>query len=121
MYLNFSVVSQNTPPPAGTHNKADISEEDKARYNKLVSKGKELTHQGKVQQALECNKQALAIYRSDKLAKRVRKMEVNVQVAMFVQKYHPSTRKKILGIQLLRITFWTLHETYMPFFSFYFQ
>lgn len=67
----------------GTKDKGSVTEEDQIRFNKLVVKGKELASQGKVKLALECNKQALAIYQSEKLLKRTEKMEVELVLLIF--------------------------------------
>ena len=55
-----------------------LSDEEQARFNKLVVKAKELASQGHVKHALELNQRALTLHHSDKLAKRVAKMEVRI-------------------------------------------
>lgn len=47
------------------------------KYNELVMKAKRLATDGMIKEALECNKKALKICFSDKLEKRIQKMEVN--------------------------------------------
>ncbi len=61
---------------------SDLPEKDQSRFMKLVTRGKELTAQGQVKLALQVNKQALAMYHSEKLARRIAKMEVSVGVYM---------------------------------------
>lgn len=61
-------------PPLKTpkKEKSDVMEE----YNKLVQEAKQLIGEGKVKAALDLNRQALKICHSDKLAKKIAKMEV---------------------------------------------
>ncbi|XP_076472962.1 DNA excision repair protein ERCC-6-like [Babylonia areolata] len=49
--------------------------EAQVRFNKLVKKAKHLAQEGKVQQALELNREALSIHHHEKLARRIAKME----------------------------------------------
>ncbi|KAK7087529.1 hypothetical protein V1264_021567 [Littorina saxatilis] len=60
---------------SGSELEYDKDTEDKVRFNKLVKKAKHLAQEGKVQEALELNRQALQIHHHEKLAKRIAKME----------------------------------------------
>ncbi|XP_061162866.1 DNA excision repair protein ERCC-6-like [Saccostrea echinata] len=51
------------------------SVDQQKKYNDLVVKAKKLATDGKIREALECNKKALAICFSEKLKKRIQKME----------------------------------------------
>ncbi|XP_064613220.1 DNA excision repair protein ERCC-6-like [Liolophura sinensis] len=53
----------------------DVSHSDQARFNKFITKGKQLANEGRIREALDLNRQALKIYHSEKLAKRIAKME----------------------------------------------
>ena len=55
-----------------------MSEEDQARYKKYIQRAKLCVEEGDVQQAVAYNKKALKIYHTDKLARKIKKMEVCV-------------------------------------------
>lgn len=46
------------------------------RFNELIKRGKQLVGEGRIEEALKCNKKALKISYSEKLAKKIKKMEV---------------------------------------------
>ncbi|XP_053376504.1 DNA excision repair protein ERCC-6-like [Mercenaria mercenaria] len=51
------------------------TEFDQQRFNELVMKGKKLIGEGRIEEALKLNKKALRICYTEKLAKKIRKME----------------------------------------------
>ena len=53
-----------------------LSEEDQARFNKYIQRAKLLVEEGNIEQALHYNKKALKICHRDKLARKIKKMEV---------------------------------------------
>ena len=55
---------------------SDLDINDQQRFNDLVMKAKQLAIEGKVKDAVEMNRTALAIFYSEKLHKRIQKMEV---------------------------------------------
>jgi hypothetical protein len=55
---------------------SSLSVEQQRKYNQLVVKAKKLATDGNIKEALVYNKQALSICFSDKLQKRIQKMEV---------------------------------------------
>ena len=71
------------PPGAlanGVQSHADLDEASQLRFNKLVTKAKDLAREGYVRKALELNQKALKIYHSEKLARRIAKMEVGFNI-----------------------------------------
>ena len=58
----------------------DLSEENKARYTKYIQRAKRLVEEGEIAQAVLNNKKALQIYHTDKLARKIKKMEVCIVV-----------------------------------------
>jgi hypothetical protein len=54
----------------------DPDEVDQQRFNELVMKAKKLIGEGNIEDALKLNKKALSICYSEKLAKKIKKMEV---------------------------------------------
>lgn len=52
------------------------NKDDQKIFNKLVMEGKRLVGEGKISQALAVNKRALQICHSEKLSRKVAKMEV---------------------------------------------
>ena len=57
---------------------SNIVNADKARFNELVTQGKEKTRQGDLHGALELYQAAYKIHKSQKLANRIQKLKVNV-------------------------------------------
>ena len=57
-------------------NKENAAPEE--RFNKLVLKARELASQGQVRKALELNKTALKLFYSEKVERRISKMEVGL-------------------------------------------
>ena len=57
---------------------ADDSGDDEAyaRFNELIKRGKQYVGEGKIEEAVKCNKKALKISYSEKLARKIKKMEV---------------------------------------------
>jgi hypothetical protein len=54
-----------------------ITNEQQLKFNDLVTKAKQLTSEGDIQNALKLNKEAYGIYATEKLGKRIKKMEVS--------------------------------------------
>ena len=54
-----------------------LSQEDRAQFNELVLKAKQKASQGQIRVALELNQRALKLCPSEKLAKRIKKMEAS--------------------------------------------
>nr|XP_022343270.1 DNA excision repair protein ERCC-6-like isoform X4 [Crassostrea virginica] len=61
--------------PSGNNQSGSLSMDQQRKYNDLVMKAKTLATNGSIREALECNKKALAICFSEKLNKRIQKME----------------------------------------------
>ncbi|XP_022256927.1 DNA excision repair protein ERCC-6-like [Limulus polyphemus] len=57
----------------------DLSPDRKANFNHLQKEGKELAKNGKIREAIKVTQQALEIFFSEKLAKRIEKMEKFLQ------------------------------------------
>ncbi|CAH1801782.1 unnamed protein product [Owenia fusiformis] len=57
------------------HSSSDGSDKSMVRFNKLVVKAKEYASKGDVAKALALNQEAIKLFPSDKLAKRIAKME----------------------------------------------
>ncbi|XP_076331442.1 DNA excision repair protein ERCC-6-like isoform X2 [Tachypleus tridentatus] len=57
----------------------DLSPDRKANFNHLQKEGKELAKKGKIREAIKVTQQALEIFFSEKLAKRIEKMEKFLQ------------------------------------------
>lgn len=55
--------------------KTEVIKDDQEKFNKLVTQAKKHISEGQVREALKLNKEALEIYHSDKLAKKITKME----------------------------------------------
>lgn len=53
------------------------------RFNELIMKAKRLIGEGRIEEALKLNKKALEICYSEKLAKKIRKMEVQISLKIF--------------------------------------
>ena len=53
-----------------------MSEEDRERFNKYIQHAKKLVSEGNVADALRYNKKALKICHKEKLARKIKKMEV---------------------------------------------
>ncbi|KAJ7333824.1 DNA excision repair protein ERCC-6-like [Desmophyllum pertusum] len=58
---------------------SDDSDEDKARFNHLIKKGKELGRQGHLERALDLFGKAYDIFQSEKLLRRIEKIEEAIQ------------------------------------------
>ncbi|XP_062566324.1 DNA excision repair protein ERCC-6-like [Saccostrea cucullata] len=71
------LLTESTPSrrPSGNSQLGAPSVDQQRKYNDLVVKAKKLATEGKISEALEYNKKALAICFSDKLEKRIQKME----------------------------------------------
>ncbi|XP_052074016.1 DNA excision repair protein ERCC-6-like [Mytilus californianus] len=54
----------------------NLSEEDQEIYNQMISGARNLVEQGNIKEALDLNKEALKIYHSEKLARKITKMEM---------------------------------------------
>ncbi|VDH97717.1 DNA excision repair protein ERCC-6-like [Mytilus galloprovincialis] len=63
------------PSEMKTPGKSQNNQNDQEKFNKLVMEAKQLIGDGKVKAALDLNRQALTICHSEKLAKKVAKME----------------------------------------------
>lgn len=76
---NAGRIKENTPVRrlSGNGQSGALSVDQQRKYNELVMKAKRLATDGMIKEALECNKKALKICFSDKLEKRIQKMEVN--------------------------------------------
>lgn len=59
--------------------KSEVIQDDQEKFNKLVTRAKKLISDGQVREALKMNKEALEIYHSEKLAKKITKMEVRIK------------------------------------------
>jgi hypothetical protein len=59
--------------------KSEDIQDDQEKFNKLVTQAKKLISDGQVKEALKMNKEALQIYHSDKLANKIKKMEVRIK------------------------------------------
>ena len=57
-------------------NEESLSGEDQERFNKYIQQAKKLVGEGNVEDALRYNKKALKICHKEKLAKKIKKMEV---------------------------------------------
>ncbi|KAL3857456.1 hypothetical protein ACJMK2_012126 [Sinanodonta woodiana] len=68
-------VDNQTNPSSKSSMKNEINEEDRQQFNMLIIKSKKKASEGHVREALELNKKALKIYSSEKLKKRILKME----------------------------------------------
>ena len=55
-----------------------LSEADQQKFNRLVSKSKQLASEGEVKMAIELSQRALKICHNEKLVKRIAKMEVHM-------------------------------------------
>ena len=75
---NITLLKERTPSrwPSGNNQSGTLSVDQQRKYNDLVMKAKTLATNGSIREALECNKKALAICFSEKLNKRIQKMEV---------------------------------------------
>lgn len=69
LFIIFLPTSDESPPSP--------DEADYERFNKLIRRGKQYVGEGRIAEALECNKKALQISYSEKLARKIKKMEVN--------------------------------------------
>ncbi|CAC5377538.1 ERCC6L [Mytilus coruscus] len=54
----------------------NLSEEDQEIYNQMISGARNLVEQGNIKEALDLNKEALKIHHSEKLARKITKMEM---------------------------------------------
>lgn len=68
------VDKENAPPREDARN--NLSDEDREKFNSLVLKAREFAKEGDIQKALKYNQRAYSICKSEKLAKRIEKMEV---------------------------------------------
>lgn len=59
-------------------------EADSAKYARLISEAKELTSDGEVKAALDLYKEAAKICPSEKLTRKMERMEVNLHVMYFI-------------------------------------
>ena len=59
-------------------------ETDSAKYARLISEAKELTSDGEVKAALDLYKEAAKICPSEKLTRKMERMEVNLHVMYFI-------------------------------------
>lgn len=71
------------PSEMKTPGKSQNNQNDQEKFNKLVMEAKQLIGDGKVKAALDLNRQALTICHSEKLAKKVAKMEVRSHFKSF--------------------------------------
>ena len=60
----------------GDHETIDVTLEDQVRFNKYVLRAKELAINGEIEEAIRYNKKAYHIAQVDKIAKRIKKLEV---------------------------------------------
>ena len=59
-----------------------LSEEDRERFNKYIQHAKKLVSEGNVADALRYNKKALKICHKEKLARKIKKMEVCITLVL---------------------------------------
>ena len=64
-------------PAARSGSDSSPSLSDQVRYNNLIAKAKRLTSEGQVAEAMQLYKKALKLSYSEKLVKRINKMEVS--------------------------------------------
>lgn len=67
---------QKSNVPSETHKKKSVSQEDQESFNQLVQTAKLYTDEGNLKDALELYREAMEIYSSEKLAKKIEKIEV---------------------------------------------
>lgn len=83
IYNSSDIGNVAIPSPGGTSKLSSgvgPLEEDKQRFNRLVTMAKKLVDEGQVREALNMNKRALKIFNSERLAKKVTKMEVSSKI-----------------------------------------
>ena len=81
-----SVKSRSTTSVSNVVEKSgeNSEEADSAKYARLVSEAKELTSDGEVKAALDLYKEAAKICPSEKLTRKMERMEVNLHVMYFI-------------------------------------
>ncbi|KAK3606703.1 hypothetical protein CHS0354_012907 [Potamilus streckersoni] len=72
---NRDNVDNQTNPSSKNSMRREITQDDQQQFNMLVTKAKKKASEGHIREALELNKKALKIHSSEKLQKRIIKME----------------------------------------------
>ncbi|XP_071180986.1 DNA excision repair protein ERCC-6-like isoform X1 [Mytilus edulis] len=70
---------QKSNVPSETHKKKSVSQEDQESFNQLVQTAKLCTDEGNLKDALELYREAMKIYSSEKLAKKIEKIEAYIK------------------------------------------
>lgn len=71
--------------------KSDDLDEEKAKYNRLIKKGKELGRRGYLERALDLFERAFEIHKSEKLLRKIEKVKVKITFPIQLSMLSPCT------------------------------
>ena len=73
----YFVLNRHPSPRMANNSDLQLSLEEQALFNKYVLKGKEYATNGEIEEAIRYNKKAYHIAPMEKLANRIKKLEVS--------------------------------------------
>ena len=82
--------------PSETPKKTVVNQRDQETYNQLIETAKQCTDEGHLKDALDLYREALKIYNSEKLAKKIVKIEVMMWITLVWNNYWAIPFKSLL-------------------------